>query len=281
MTVTLRVPGNNKRTPEVSRDDVVVKQGKQVLPVSAWVPARGDKAALDLFILLDDSSDPVLGLQFAELRSFIQSQAASTLVGVGYMRNGTVDIAQDFTTDHDRAASALRLPLANSGAFRSPYLSVINLINRWPVNGNRREIVMITDGIDRFHNWPHERRLDYVSPYVDSASYAAQRTGTVIDTIYARGVGRWGRNYWEITNGQNNIARLSDATGGESYFLGPQNAVSFRPYLDDISNAIANQYLLEFTAAPGKKSGLRYISLNTRIAGVELDSADGVWVERK
>jgi len=74
------------------------------------------------------------------------------------------------------------------------------------------------------------------------------------------------------------LAKLSDATGGESYFLGAHNAVSFRPYLDEIHNALANQYLLEFDAVPRKKPGVHYISLDTPVAGVELDSAEGVWV---
>lgn len=95
------------------------------------------------------------------------------------------------------------------------------------------------------------------------------------------GVGRWSRNFWEVTNGQNNMARLSDATGGESYFLGTHSPVSFRPYLEDINKAIANQYLLEFRVVPEKKSGIQYVNMSTPIAGVELDSADGVWVDSK
>lgn len=279
MTVTLRVQGNDKRTPEVTRDDIVVKQGKTVLPVTGWTPARGDRAGLDLFILLDDASDSSVASQFDDLRAFIKSQPASTSVGVGYMRNGVVDIAQNFTSDHDLAAKALRLPFANSGTFRGPYLSVVNLINRWPVNGNRREIVMITDGIDRHQDGHHRRGLGFISPDVDSASHAAQRTGTIVDTIYTQGVGRRSRNYWEITNGQNNLAKLSDATGGESYFLGTHNAVSFRPYLDEVNKALGNQYLLEFDTPPRKKSAVHYVSLKTPVAGVELASADGVWVE--
>jgi len=279
MTVTLRVQGKNKQTPEVNRNDVIVKQGKTVLPVTGWTPARGDSAGLDLFILLDDASHSSLALQFDDLRAFIKAQPVSTAVGVGYMRNGTVTIAQNFTSNHDEAAKALRLPFANSGAFRSPYLAVADLINRWPVNGNRREIVMITDGIDRHHGDPHRRGFNFISPDVYTASNAAQRTGTVIDTIYTHGAGRWSRNYWQIVNGQNNLAKLSDATGGGSYFLGTHNAVSFQPYLDEIHKALANQYLLEFEAVPSKKPGVQSISLNTPVAGVELGSADGVWVE--
>lgn len=277
MTVSLQVLGENKRMPEVNHEDVIVTQGKGRLKVTGWKPA----GALDLFILIDDAADTSLGSQLSDLRAFINSQAPTTSVGVGYMRNGTVQIAQNFTADHNQAAKALRLPVASNGAFGSPYLSVIDLMKRWPENSNRREVLMITDGIDRFRGGPRYRGFAYISPDVSSASSVAQRTGTIIYTIFTRGVGRWGHNFWEITNGQNGIAKLSDETGGQSYFLGTQNAVSFRPYLNDLQKTLDNQYVLEFDAIKGQKSGLQYVRLNTEVAGVELSSADSVWVEAK
>ena len=104
------------------------------------------------------------------------------------------------------------------------------------------------------------------------------RTGTIIHTIYAPGVGRCRRNYWEATNGQMGIAKLSDVTGGESFFLGLQQPVSFTPYLDQLQKILNNQYLLSFSAQPGKKAQLQNVTINTEVAGVELASADAVWV---
>ncbi|MGA2811971.1 MAG: hypothetical protein ABSG16_11265 [Candidatus Acidiferrum sp.] len=280
MTVSLRALGDNKRLPEVTRDDVIVKQGKDRLQVTGWRPAQG-QGGVDLFILIDDASDPVLGSQLDDLRSFINAQPPDTAVGVGYMRNGTVQIAQDLTTARGEAAQALRLPVASSGAYGSSYLSVIDLMKRWPDDGNRREVLMITDGIDRFRGGPHYRGLRAVSPDVDSASRVAQRTGTTVHTIFARGVGRLGNNFWEIMNGQNGIAKLSDETGGQSYYFATQNAVSFKPYLDDLQQTLDNKYVLEFRVVAGKKSGPQYVKLSTEVAGVELNSADSVWVNAK
>ncbi|MGA2420353.1 MAG: hypothetical protein ABSG69_09730 [Candidatus Acidiferrum sp.] len=281
MTVGLRVIGDDKRMPDVTREDIVVKQGKERLQVTGWKPAQGENAGLDLFILIDDASDPVLASQYEDLRSFINAQPPTTLVGVGYMRNGTVQIAQDLSNDHGQAAKALRLPVASSGAYGSPYLSVMDLMKRWPDGDNRREVVMITDGIDRFRGGPRYRGLQPVSPDVDSASRAAQRTGTIVHTIFARGVGRLGSNFWEIMNGQSAIAKLSDETGGQSYYFATQNAVSFKPYLDDLQKTLDNRYVLEFRIAQGKKSGPQYVKLSTEVAGVELNSADSVWVNAK
>ena len=281
MTVTLRVLGENKRMPEVTREDVRVIQDTQRLNVTGWEPARGDRAGLDLFILIDDASDSSVGIQLDDLRSFINAQPSTTAVGVGYMRNGTVQITQDFTTEHNQAAKALRLPMASNGAYGSPYLSVIDLMNRWPEDANRREVLMVTDGIDRFRGGLHYHGLSFISPDVDSASSVAQRTGTIIHTIFTRGVGRLASNFWEITNGQNGMAKLSDETGGESFFLGTQNPVSFKPYLDSLQGTLDNQYILEFQAIQGKKSQPKYVQLSTEIAGVEFNSADSVWVNAK
>jgi hypothetical protein len=277
MTVTASV-ADNKRMPEISQQDIIVTQGKQRLKVSEWTPAKGNNAGLELFILIDDASDPSLGMHLDDLRAFINAQPSTTSVGVGYMRNATVQIVQNFTTDHTAAAKALRLPLGNAGAYGSPYLSVIDLMNRWPASGNRHEVLMVTDGIDRARRGIPARGL-YINPDVDAASNVAMRTGTMIHTIYAPGVGRWRRNYWEATNGQMGIARLSDVTGGESYFLGLQTPVSFSPYLSQLQKVLDNQYLLSFSAQPGKRAQLQNVSVNTEVAGVDLGSADGVWVQ--
>jgi hypothetical protein len=279
MAVTLRLLDNNKRMPDVSREDVIVRQDKRRLQVTGWRRASGEHGGLDLFVLIDDASDTSLGSQLDDLRTFVTAQPPTTSVGVGYMRNGTVQITQNFTANHTEAANAIRLPLASSGAYGSPYLSVIDLIKRWPAHLNRREIVMVTDGIDRARGGPRFRLA--TNPDVDSASAVAQRTGTIIHTIFTRGVGRVGSNFWEISRGQNGMAKLSDETGGESFYLGTQNPVSFKPYLDDVQKALDNQYILEFSAIPGKKSALQYVKLTTEVAGVELNSADSVWVEAK
>jgi hypothetical protein len=278
MTVTVRALGKNKRMPEVNREDIIVRQGKDRLQVTGWTPLGGDRSPLDLFILIDDAARASMASQFGDVREFIDSLPKTTSVGVGYMRNGTVHVAQNLTTDHRQAANALRIPLGSPGVYGSPYLSVIDLMKRWPDSSNRREIVMITDGIDRLHGWPHHRGLGPTSPDVSSASAVAQRTGTIIHGIYTRGVGWRGSNYWQVTNGQNALAKLADETGGESFFLGFGEPVSFRPYLDRLQTSLDNRYRLEFNAMPGKKPGLQNVKLTTEVAGVELDSADSVWV---
>jgi hypothetical protein len=276
MTVTANVE-NGKRAPQIALEDVSVKKGKQRLQVAEWVPAQGDRAGLDLFLLIDDASISTLGSQLGDLRNFIQAQPPTTAVAVGYARNGTVEIRQDFTTDHAKAADALRLPLQSPGAFGSPFLSAINIMKRWPDTANRHELILVTDGIDR----AGRSRNPLLNPDVDTAADVAQKTGTIIHTIYFPGIGHWHRNFWEASLGQNALAKLSDVTGGESFFLGRQAPVSFAPYLGELQKILDNQYLLSFYATPDKKSGFHYVTVSTEVAGVDLNVPDAVWVPVK
>jgi hypothetical protein len=169
------------------------------------------------------------------------------------------------------------LPLGNAGAFGSPYLSANNLMNRWPQHANRRALVLITDGIDRARRTSNNRGLNTI-PDATTTANIAMRTGTLIYALYTPGVGHFHRNFWEATNGQNAIARLSDQTGGEAFFLGLQAPVSFRPFLDRLQTSLDNQFLLEFAARPDRRAGLRSFNISTEVAGVELISAESGWV---
>ena len=70
----------------------MVMEGKERDPVTEWVPAQGDRAGLEFFVLLDDGSNASLGLQLEEIRKFIDAQPASTKIGIAYMQNGMAKI---------------------------------------------------------------------------------------------------------------------------------------------------------------------------------------------
>jgi len=261
------------------------------------IPAKGDNAALQLFILIDDTCDPVIGNNLNDLRDFINAQPASTAVGVAYMSNATIQITQNFTADHALAAKAVRLPRGNLSAMDSPYLSLMSLVKGWPQQKVRREVLMVTDGIDRLRNDRSSflqtpprgpagtanaaRAFDTMptmSPDADTASRNSQRYGVIVHSIYAPGAGRLGRNAWEAQLGQSGVAKIADETGGEYFALGTQNAVSFKPYLERLQKIFDNQYYLVFQAVPGKKDGLQRVSVSTEVANADLAAADNVWV---
>ena len=82
----------------------------------------------------------------------------------------------------------------------------------------------------------------------------------------------------ECADSQNGIARLSDKNRAELFFLGFAAPVSFRRFLDRVQMALNNQHLMEFRAIASGRAGLKPILVGTGLPGVELISADGVWL---
>jgi hypothetical protein len=269
----------DKEPPELQPEDVLVKVGKERVKVKHWEAAKGKYADLALFILVDDALDSSAGGLFGDVKDFIQAQPQTTLVGIAYMRSGTAAIAQDLTNDHDKAVKALRLPTGNPGTYGNPYLCLADLIKRWPNHGGRREILMITDGIDRMRH--QSSRMDYMAPStdVDTASQAAQRAGILVHSFYARGGGHMTRtNTWAANGGQSGLAKLADETGADAYFLGYSDPVSFKPYLEDLQKVLNNQYWVAFDVKPGSKPALKRVDVSTEVSGAEIVSADNVFI---
>ena len=267
-------PRHGTDVPEVKREDVMAFEGKTRDQVTEWIPAQGDRAGLELVILLDDASSSSLGTQLDDIRKFISAQPASTKIGVAYMQDGTAKIVQNPTTDHDQAAKTLRLPLGMAGINGSPYFSVTDLIKRWPATTDRREILMVSDGTD-----PYYGGHDPSDPYLEAAVDDAQKAGIVVSAIYTPGAGHFGHSYWQTYWGQLYLAQLTDSTGGEAYdigFAGPP--VSFSPYLDDLWRRLSHQYFLTFLAKPPKKATWVKFKLRSEVSSVDLVSADKVWV---
>jgi hypothetical protein len=149
VVVTAEAQRQDSELPALRQDDVKVKQGKTFLQVTQLIPARGDTATLQLFILIDDTLDSHVGNNLNDIKEFISAQPPTTLIGIGYMSNATVNIVQNFTPDHALGVKAVRLPRGNTSTMDSPYLSLISLVKGWPQQNVRREVLMVTDGIDR------------------------------------------------------------------------------------------------------------------------------------
>ena len=254
MVITDEAVREGTDVPILRPENVQVKQGKTLLKVEHLIPARDDNAALQLFILIDDTCDTSIGNSLNDIRDFINAQPATTLVGVGYMSNATIQIVQNFTADHALAAKAVRLPRGGLSAMDSPYLSLISLIKGWPVQKVRREVLMVTDGIDRLRGekptasqlgprfGPVYHSMPTMSPDVNSASEISQRYNVIVHSLYAIGVGRSARSSWDLQIGLSGLSKLADETGGECFSLGTSNAVSFKPYLERLQKTLPLAY---------------------------------------
>jgi hypothetical protein len=290
LVVTDMAIRKNAEVPVLGSEDVKLKQGKTFLQVTHLIPARGDNAALQLFILIDDTLDSSVGGNLNDIRDFIKAQPASTTIGIGYMSNTTVQIVQNFTADHEAAAKAVRLPRGTLSSMDSPYLSLISLIKGWPQQKVRREVVIVSDGIDRLHGekpspsrlgpafGPVYHSMPSISVDASSASDLSQRYNVIVFSIYSPGVGRAGRSTWDINLGLSGLSKISDETGGECFSLGTSNPVSFKPYLERLQSYLDNQYYLVFRAVPKKKGSLQRVNVSTERPNSELVAPDNVWV---
>ena len=258
--------------PAIGRDDVMVYQDRDRNRVVDWVPLAGNRGGLELFILIDDAISPTLEAQLDDIRHFMNSQPSTTGIGVAYMQNGVAVVVQNLTTDHALAAKTLRAPLGNPGASASPYFSLEDLVQRWPEGAARREILMLTDGIDRY--WGSIT----ADPYVDEIIEKVKRAGIVVCSIYASGFGHYGHTLWQQNWGQLYLSQVSDRTGGEFYFLGAGAPLSFVPHLEDLARRLTHQHLLTFIPKPAKTSGFQKVRFRTEVPNADLVGPDSVWV---
>jgi hypothetical protein len=272
MIVTVEAKHGNT-PPEITQQDVMVHEGHNRDQVTDWIPAQGEHGALELFLLIDDGASPYLGSELEDLRQFINAQPATTKIGIAYMQNGVALVLQNPTSDHAQAGKALRLPLGIRGADASPYFSLQDLIKRWPQSTARREVFMVSDGVDWFGGVMPE------DPYVDAAISDAQRAGVIVYDIYMPGRGHAAHSYWRWYWGQIYLSQVADETGGESFYIGFTGApVSFTPYLNDVAKGLGRQYFLGFLAKPEKKAGMRRVRLQTEVPNAELVGASQVYV---
>ena len=257
----------------VQRDDISVEVDKKPARVVSWIPATGEQADLQLYIVIDDAESTNLSVQFGDLKNFINTQPASTQIGLAYLRYGTAAIAQAPTADHGRAAKALRLPLGEAGVDSSPYVGLQDLIKKWPAAEGRREMLVIMSGIDPYYQSP-----DMFDPYLAGAIEAAQKAGIAISSIYYSGAGHSGHSFYRVTWGQNYLSMLDEELGGEFYWEGTSNPVSLQPFLAQFSNRLTHQYLLTVEAESSGKPERKPVSVTTAKRGVSLVAPSKVYL---
>lgn len=270
---TFTVTAVGKKDADVSnipKDDVQLFQGKDRKQIGDW--KKGD--TLFLAILIDDSIETSAGGQWDYLREFIMAQPPATSIMVGYITNNGTRVLQDFTPNHELAAKALRLPIGLGSIGSSPYLGTMDLLKRWPETGPRRSVILISSGIDYFRG----QGFGPFSPDLDPLISRAEKQNTNIWTIYYPSAGHRGRSFFRANNAQNNLDKLSQDTGAESYFLGSQAPVSLKPYLDEISVHLNNQYLLTFAGSGGAKGKFQNVKVKSEAKEIEFFTPAAVFV---
>ncbi|HLJ13650.1 MAG TPA: hypothetical protein VKV15_04080 [Bryobacteraceae bacterium] len=256
------------------REDLMVLENGARVPITGLQKLTGDQAGMQLFVLLDDSTrSSSLSIHLPELKAFVNSLPATTQVAIGYMRNGGFSLDQGFTTHHEQAANALRLPESIPGTNGSPYFALSYLVNHWPSKQQtgRRAVLMLTDGVDRYYT---SSPVD--DPYVDAAIGDAQKKNVIVYSIYLRGAGLYPGTTWGVTLAQCRLRQVSQQTGGYAYFEGLISPVAISPFLKDLDERLDNQYKVTFEAR--NTHGPQRVTLRTELPGLKIDAQQRIYL---
>ena len=197
---------------------------------------------LNIAILIQDDLVSQVGNEIGVTRDFIRSLPQGSRVMVGYIRTGTLQVRQPFTTDLEKAAKSLRIPTAarGSSAF-NPYVEVLEALRKFESGwSGANAVLLISDGLDTsrgFDSTAAGHTLD-----IDRTISQANKRGVAIFSFYAPSVGLTSYSHLAASYGQSSLNRVSDETGGRAFFQGTTGFVTFDSYFSRLSETLNRQY---------------------------------------
>lgn len=243
--------------------------------VSHWTPATNQ---LQLVLLVDSSAWGSMGKQRSDIRDFIRSLPASVEAGIGYMEKGRAVLAGPLSRDRNETLRQLHVPSNVPHGRTDPYFCLAGLANHWPsrdVNA-RREVIMITNGVEDYENDIPLRQPD--DPGVQAAIQYSVRAGLVVYSIHWLEMNASPAAYL-ANGGVHLLALVSRATGGESYSDKSGNPASFAPYFAEIAQQFKEQYYLEFSTSMQVRFEAASMKLTVKTSPVPQLIAPGqVWL---
>ncbi len=270
------LPAGNAAAVQPLQQQVTVKVNGKTSSVTGWQPLRGVNSPVELVILIDGAARSSLGSQMSDIQHFVQGLPANTSASIAYMYNGRAELTGPLTTDRAGILRGLHIPGGGTpGVSASPYFCLSDLAKHWPSNNPRarREVVMVTDGVDYY-----DLRYDPEDPYVQAAINDAVRAHLMVYSIYWRNMGRLDRGTYATDAGQNLLAELTQATGGNSYWYGSGDPVSLEPYFSDIGRRLDNQYEVSFMAPFKDKPQVASFKFKLDAPGTKVDAPQQVLV---
>jgi hypothetical protein len=272
--ITIRTRGSKQREELQDAGTITVQEDgeeQQVLSIRRF--AAGDP--ISVAVLIQDDVVSSISNEIKTIGDFIRHLPRGSRVLVGYIRSGSLDVRQKFTSDLERAASALRVPIGSATAAPyNPYVEVIEGLKRFEaLPKGRRAMLVISDGVDA------SRGIDAasVSQSIDlqRAVKQAQRLGVAVYSFYAPTVSLTGRgSQFLASNGQGSLEILSDETGGRAFFQGIGTPVSFDPFLAELGTSFTRQIALTYLSTHGNK-GFHRIQVKSDNTSIEIDHPAG------
>ncbi len=277
--VTVLPNKSSEQQLNVSQQDIKqIKVGGKDAQVTGWSPLQGANSPVELVFLIDGSARASLGTQMNEISHFVQEMPPNTKMAIAYMENGTAVFAsqQPLSSNPSQVLQALHVTSGPIDQSASPYFCLSDLAKHWPSHDRsaRRIVVMISDGIDYY-----DMHYDPEDPYVHAAIGDAVRHNLVVYFLYWADVGRISRMGFEQSAGQNLMLEVTEATGGNSYWEGFGNPVTFQPYFQDLRRRLDNQFGLEFTAPlKGNSPQVENLDFKLSVPAAKVDAPKEVFV---
>jgi VWFA-related protein len=268
--ISIRVKGV-KPEPELQMIDLTVTEDGEPQTVLS-IRAIGTSSPLTLAVLIQDDVVSSISNEIKPLRDFINRLPRGSRVLVGYVRSGSLQVRQKFTTDLEKAAKALRPPVGfASAAPYNPYVEVIEAIRRFDSQpSGRRAILLVSDGLDLSHGLDSSSAGQSLD--LQRAITEAQRRSIAVYTFYAPTVG--GRDSLLAANAQGSLLRLAEETGGRAFFQGTGAPVSFDPFIKELTTSLEKQIALTYLSTHTEK-GFHRIQVRSLSAGVQIDHPSG------
>lgn len=196
---------------------------------------------LNIAILIQDDLISQVGNELNITRDFIRSLPDGSRVMIGYITSGTLQVRQPFTTDLDRAARSLRLPLASPAASPfNPYVEVIEALRKFDAGWKgANAVLLISDGLDisrGFDSGAAGNTMD-----LHRAIKHANQRNVAVYSFYAPSVGLTSRSRLAASYGQSSLNRLASETGGKAFFQGANGFVSFDSHFRRLRAALNAQ----------------------------------------
>src|SRR5579863_3365192 len=203
------LPAHDKdASPTLSQQDLTLKVDGKNSTITNLTPLRDQSSQLELVLLIDGAARTSMATQLGDIAKFVKTLPPAAKVAIAYMQNGQAVFAGPLTTDRAQALKALHIPGGVPGVSASPYFCLSNLAQHWPSNDRaaRREVVMITDGVDYY-----SPRYDPEDPYMQAAVTDSVRAGLVVYSIYWQNHGRFDRSGYATNAGQNLLLSVTQA----------------------------------------------------------------------
>jgi hypothetical protein len=197
---------------------------------------------LNLAILIQDDLVPQVGNEIKITREFIRSLPQGSQVMVGYITAGSLQVRQPFTTDLEKAARSLRIPLGSTASSPfNPYVEVVEALRKFDRDGaNANAILLISDGLDTSRGFDSTAAGHTVD--IDRAIKEANKRNVSIFSFYAPSVGLTSHSRIAASYGQSSLNRISNETGGRAFFQGTSGFVTFNSYFARLRETLNRQY---------------------------------------